>query len=86
MDKSAERALKAYPLKMDGDIFGSYDLNLTKRTIYQQGYKQAEKDNKLTWKDIKTIEALCFRVDRECDLEEKEYYQEVLKCFKDLKK
>ena len=36
MDKSAERALKAYPLKMDGDILGSYDLNLTKRTIYQQ--------------------------------------------------
>jgi hypothetical protein len=49
---------------------------------YIDGYHQAEKDLALTWEDIKKIEALCFRVDRECDLEEKEYYQEVLKRFK----
>ena len=86
MNKAGERALKAYPIRTDAGIFGSYDLNLTKRTIYQQGYEQAEKDLELTWEDIKIIETLCFRVDRECDLEEKEYYQEVLKRFKDLKK
>ena len=28
MDKSAERALKAYPIKTDAGIVGSYDLNL----------------------------------------------------------
>ena len=86
MNKSAERALKAYPMKTDAGIFGSYDLNLNKRTIYQQGYEQAEKDLELTWEDIKRIDGLCLRVNWECDLEEKEYYQEVLKRFKDSKK
>lgn len=81
MDKAAERALKAYPLKMDGDIFGSYDLNLTKRTIYQQGYEQAKKDLELTVDDIKTIDRLL----SQC-IDYSHPYQEVLKRFKDLKK
>ena len=44
MSKAEERALEAFPLKEDGDSRGSYDLNLSKRIIYQQGYHQAEKD------------------------------------------
>ena len=44
MSKAEERALEAFPLKEDGDSRGSYDLNVVKRIIYQQGYEQAEKD------------------------------------------
>lgn len=50
---------------------------------FLNGYRQAEKDLELTWEDVKKIEALCFKVDIECDLEEKEYYEEVLKRFKE---
>lgn len=79
-DKAIERALEAYPLKMDADILGSYDLNLTKRTIYQQGYEQAEKDLELTVDDIKTIDRLLSRC-----IDYSYPYQEVLKRFKERK-
>lgn len=75
MDKSAERALKAYPLKMDADIFGSYDLNLTKRTIYQQGYEQAEKDKELTWKDLKLLQNISHGIFAETANGSAEFYQ-----------
>ena len=84
MRKAEERGYKAYPY--NGDYRGQGDSNSKFREAYIKGYHQAEKDLKLTWEDIKKIEVLCFRVDRECDLEEKEYYQEVLKRFKEIKK
>jgi len=52
MSKAKERALEAFPLKIDGDSRGSYDLNVVKRIIYQQGYEQAEKDLELTWNNV----------------------------------
>lgn len=47
--RSEEAALKAYPKKREGDSRGSYDSSSLSRTIYKQGYEQAEKEllNKL---------------------------------------
>ncbi len=52
---------------------------------FLNGYHQAEEDNELTWEDIKNIDITLLNVDGECDLDEKEYYQEVLKRFKEKK-
>ena len=90
-DKAMQRALKAYPIKIakrDG-----YDENLRERKGFVKGYHQAEKDNELTWKDLALIR-LAFDA-TESNINHgslniskmtKEYYQEVLKRFKDLKK
>ena len=91
MSKAEERALEVFPLKIDGDSRGSYDLNLIKRIIYQQGYEQAEKDNELTWEDIEKItdiwddlhEDETVYIKTGCDTPE--FYQEVLKRFKETK-
>ena len=48
---------------------------------YFGGYHQAEKDNELTWEDIKVIEKL-LGFDNIIE-SPKEFYQEVLKRFKD---
>lgn len=47
--RSEEAALKAYPKRREGDSRGSYDSSSLSRTIYKQGYEQAEKEflNKL---------------------------------------
>ena len=47
--RSEEAALKVYPKKREGDSRGSYDSSSLSRTIYKQGYEQAEKEllNKL---------------------------------------
>ena len=84
MSKAKERAEKKYPAWRNciGDEFSSNSAYYG----FIEGYHQAEKDLELSWEDIKKIETLCFRVDRECDLEEKEYYQEVLKRFKEHRK
>lgn len=53
------------------------------------GYHQAEKELKLSWEDLKTLDDISDDVYAECNVEmfdEKEYYQEMLKRFKDLKK
>lgn len=42
--RSEEAALKAYPKRREGDSRGSYDSSSLSRTIYKQGYEQAEKD------------------------------------------
>ena len=51
---------------------------------FLNGYHQAEKDLALTWEDIKVIEKL-LGFDNIIE-SPKEYYQEVLNRFKDLKK
>lgn len=51
---------------------------------YKEGYRQAEKDLELSWEDIKVIERL-LGFDNIIE-SPKEFYQEVLKRFKDLKK
>jgi hypothetical protein len=56
---------------------------------YGQGYKQADKDNELTWQDIELI----INIDKDTNNEEsiigvrknEEHYKEVLKRFKDFK-
>ena len=56
---------------------------------YIDGYHQAEKDLELTWEDLKMIDDISDNVYAECDVEmfdEKEYYQEVLKRFKETKR
>lgn len=51
------------------------------RDAFIEGYRQAEKDNELTWEDIKVIEEL-LGFDNIIE-SPKEYYQEVLKRFKE---
>lgn len=92
MSKVEERALEAFPLKIDGDSRGSYDLNVVKRIIYQQGYEQAEKDLKLGWEDMRELYIIFAEVDTEIELcktdikaETIGYYQEILKRFKERK-
>ena len=83
MSKAEERALEVFPLNIDGDSRGSYDLNVVKRIIYQQGYEQAEKDLELTYDDICEIMEI-----REDVLEMDSYenlYEEILKRFKEKK-
>ena len=66
---------------------------LAEKYAFIDGYEQAEKDNELTWKDLALIR-LAFDA-TESNINHgslniskmtKEYYQEVLKRFKDLKK
>ena len=78
MSKAEDRALEKYPAHKS--VFDKYE---KQRYAFICGYRQAEKDLELSWEDVKKIEALCFKVDIECDLEEKEYYEEVLKRFKE---
>ena len=54
-----------------------------------EGYHQAEKELELTWEDLKTLDDISYDVYDECDVgmfDEKEFYQEILKRFKNLKK
>ena len=88
MSKAEERALEAYP-KATRDIDGIVvDIGHPQymRDLYIEGYHQAEKDLALTWEDLKMIDDISDNVYAECDVEmfdEKEYYQEVLKRFKE---
>lgn len=65
-------------------------LGLDYNQIYdavKHGYHQAEKYNELTWKDIEAIDQISTDVFKDVfDVGTKEFYQEVLKRFKDLKK
>ena len=90
MSKAEERALEAFPLKIDGDSRGSYDLNELNRQKFLLGYHQAEKDNELTWEDMRELYIIFAEVDTEIELcktdvksETIGYYQEVLKRFKE---
>jgi len=86
MSKAEERALEVFPLKIDGDSRGSYDSNVVKRIVYQQGYEQAEKDLELTWEDMLRIDDIISEVYKDSDsCSAKNIYQEVLKRFKDYK-
>jgi hypothetical protein len=84
MSKAEERALEAYPKEtrdISGFVFG-YPQYM--RDLYSEGYSQAEEDNELTWEDLKMID----QVFAKCAVntfDEKEYYQEILKRFKEKK-
>ena len=91
MNKAEERALRAYPPKIDGDSRGSYDFNELNRIKYLQGYHQAEKDMELTWEDIESIITISYFLDKEEETTGKyakimTHCEEVLKRFNEQKK
>ena len=83
MSKAEEIALSKYPvLKTElGDI------NYLPRISFIEGYRQAEKDNELTWEDLATIDQLLWDMSIEwSDKKDNEgYFKEVLKQFKERK-
>lgn len=86
MTRAEERALEAYPAKR-GHL---HDMPFL-RDGFIHGYEQAEKDIALTWMDIKIIVKILadsdwydFEINR--NLWSKEFYEEVLKRFKEAKK
>jgi len=100
-DKASKRALEAYPKDIEEyiDVKGVksvVDNNSWQRTIFLEGYRQAEKDNELTWEDIATILDMENDILHECNSQSqllietypvgKDYYQEILKRFKERKK
>ena len=68
--------------QMELSKFDGYDM----MSAYEEGYHQAEKDNELTWKDIEAIDQIFTDVFKDgFDVISNNYYQEVLRRFKDLK-
>ena len=99
MSKAEERALEAYPKKIEwvGNQWDGapFDVNSKSRVAYEQGYQQAEKDLALTWEDIKIILDIEIDILRECNSHKElvietypkreDYYGEILKRFKERK-
>ena len=83
MSKANKAALNWLPKRKDGRkrFYQCNDDDI--RSIYAKGYRKSEKDMELTWEDIKVIEKL-LGFDNIIE-SPKEFYQEVLKRFKDLK-
>ena len=96
MSKAEERALEAYPKKIEwvGNQWdgATFDVNSEKRFYYQQGYKEAEKDLELKWEDVSKIKQIMFDYNRQLRPEivenkaslpkDEEYCREVLNRFK----
>jgi hypothetical protein len=96
MSKAEDLAERAYP-KREYVIYGPLpseepsviDDNKPYRIGFIEGYHQAEKDNELTWEDMRELYIIFAEVDTEIELcktdikpETLGYYQEVLKRFK----
>ena len=83
MNNAERRAFERYPDYREMD--GEYVTQIHKRKVFAEGYQQAEKDNELTWKDMKHI-IKCYKI-----LAEKSHpfhvedYKELLNQFKDFK-
>ena len=100
MSKAEERALEVYPPKLVtySDLFGeeTLDDNGLKRTVFIEGYHQAEQDLKLTWEDVKLLQDISGEVFAEVARGSVDYYQiyptqqsfleEVLKRFNEERK
>lgn len=93
--RSEEAALKAYPYQRAThfpDGFQEFDRNAVARTLFQEGYEQAEKDLALTWEDMAKIDAIIldvnneFAVDYSKEIDRQKFYKEVLKRFKEVNK
>jgi len=90
MSKAEDRALEKYP-KETRDIGGIViDIGHPQymRDLYIEGYHQAEKDNELTWEDIKEIcvQSVLVEVDLGGLVSDERHYTEVLKRYLELKK
>lgn len=87
MSKAEKLAEKVYP---EGDTYIFGDASIACQVAYVKGYHQAEKDNELTWEDMRELYIIFAEVDAEIELckadnitaETIGYYQEVLKRFK----
>lgn len=90
MSKAEDRALEAYPV-LFSERNGYDNTFKDRRESYIKGYHQAEKDLELTWEDVKLLrlafDATDSNIAHGLDLQPmtKEYYQEVLKRFKEMK-
>lgn len=99
MSRVEDKALKKYPMKFVGYCKDSsdatpipIDANEKLREAYVEGYHQAEKDNELSWEDLKLLQDISHEVFAEVAKESVDYYQiyptqqsfleEVLKRFK----
>ena len=89
MSRAKEEALKAYPPQ---SIAANYD-TIDRRDAFEYGYLKAEKDNELTWVDMRELYIIFAEIDVDIELcktdintETLGYYQEVLKQFKERKK
>lgn len=83
MSRAEEEALKAYPPR---SIAANYD-TIARRDAFEFGYLKAEKDNELTWEDIKEIcvQSVLVEIDLGGLVSDERHYTEVLKRFKDFK-
>lgn len=99
MSKAEERALEAYPEDIEefvdvNCVQSVVDNNSWQRTIFLEGYRQAEKDLELTWEDIPKILSISEQLKTSWWFRDNEqtkqigtqvFWEEVLKKFKDLK-
>lgn len=53
MSNAERRAFERYPDYREMD--GEYVTQIHKRKVFAEGYHQAEKDNELSWEDMKRI-------------------------------
>ena len=94
MSKAEEEAFEAYPPKYAKQErhpkriqSEKVDTHQPMRTIYIQGYHQAEKDLELTWKDFEIIHKITYdeirnvSLNKGGEISKKEFYQEVLNQF-----
>lgn len=93
MSKANEKALDWLPKRKDGreKCYRCNDDDI--RSIYARGYRKAEKDNELSWEDMRELHIIFAEIDVDIELcktdiksETIGYYEEVLKRFKNLKK
>jgi hypothetical protein len=88
MKRAKEEALKAYPPR---SIAANYD-TIARRDAFEYGYLKAEKDNELSWEDMRELHIIFAEIDVDIELcktdiksETIGYYEEVLKRFKERK-
>lgn len=97
MDKAEEKAMQYCCAKCANNKLNcgmkllSHGRNCIECGNYIAGYHQAEKDLELSWEDIKLIHKITYEESRNVSLNkggeisEQEFYQDVLKRFKDYK-
>ena len=83
MDEAEKKALEIYPKNIVCCEEGSYDMNLNERLIYICGYRDAQKNNSISWNDIKLICDIFMDVGLKSNLpgRSKGLYEEILKNY-----
>jgi len=93
MSKARQKALEKFPILFSERMgYDKINLQQERRNAYEKGYHQAEKDLELSWEDL-ALMRLAFdatedNINHGClkiSPMTKEYYQEVLKRYKDFK-